>query len=155
MNLQAAIAGLALILALGALSLTAAAPIAHAGLVVGTPVPVSGPVPTIHVSQASHLHCTYHPEGYKTCTFTHTLEVTGTGFILGGGVMIYLNNAQAGAIVAHPQTTASHLSIGHGATFARDTNQPYCTSSGWLVQAFDLVSARYSNSVAVGVCTMP
>jgi hypothetical protein len=160
MNPKTTIAGLtlalalALVLTLGALSLPAA-PVAHAGLVVGTPVPVGVLGPTIQVAQATHLHCTYHPEGYETCDVTHTLDVTGTRFSFTGGVVVYLKNANTGAIVADIQTTASHLSLGSGATFALDTKQTYCTSHGWLVQALDLNTARYSNAVAVGACSAP
>jgi hypothetical protein len=157
MNLKPTITGLtlALVLACGALSLTAAAPHAQAGLVVGTPVPITTLGPTIQVTQATHPHCTYHSDGYETCTVTHTLAVTGTRFAFTGGVVLYLKNATTGAIVAHLQTTAAHLSLGEGGTFARDTKHPYCTSHGWLVQALDLESAGYSNAVTVAACSAP
>jgi hypothetical protein len=154
MKLKATIAGLVLVLACGALSLTGA-PVAHAGLVVGTPVPIGEVGPTIQVAQATHLHCTYHTDGYETCYVTHSLEVTGTRFALNDGVVIYLKNATTGAIADHPQTTASQLTLGSGATFALDTKHAYCTAHGWLVQALDLNTARYSNSVSVASCSAP
>jgi hypothetical protein len=154
MNLKMVAAGLTLVLILGARSLTAA-PIAHAGLVVGTPVPPTELGPTVQVAQATHLHCTYHSDGYETCYVTQTLAVTGTRFSFAGGVVIYLKNPKTGAIVAHPQTTASHLSLGYGATFELDTKHTYCTPHGWLVQALDLTSDRYSNVVTVNACSAP
>src|SRR5579885_2889406 len=89
------------LVAAAAVGLFCTAGAAHAGAVVGTPVPIQ--VLSITATQAVHPTCVYR-DGVCLYAISHTIKVEGRAFAPGGEVIVYLLDGQTGAALRHIQT---------------------------------------------------